>query len=179
MATSLYESGRLAGTHRWVERRLFEIVGGWVPSTTDQEAKLLFDRHSEHHAWRAGQWWERLPVLAGVDRDGMTSAPPGPMATALDRLAELATPVARLAGLYRGVLPRVWTEYDRHRKAADPVSDGSALRTLSMVIADVSADWQEGELVLQGRVVGRQSALEVGSAVAALEEIFAVASPPA
>ena len=72
---TLDDAARLAGAHRWAEMRLFEVMGSWVAGTDDVDAKLLFDRHSQHHAWRAGQWWERLPVSAGVDRDGLVVAP--------------------------------------------------------------------------------------------------------
>ena len=63
----LEDAARLAGSHRWIESRLFEILGGWVASTEEVHAKLLFDRHSQHHAWRAAQWWDRLPVSSGLD----------------------------------------------------------------------------------------------------------------
>lgn len=167
----------MAGAHCWLERRLFEIVGGWVASTAEPSAKLLFDRHSEHHAWRAGQWLERLPLLAEVDTDGLIAAPSGPMAPALDRLAAMSTPVSRAAGLYRSLLPRVWSGYERHRSAAGALADGSSLRTLSIAIDDVKADWQEGEQVLQGLVTDRQAALEVATALGGLEEIFSSAEP--
>jgi hypothetical protein len=94
------------------------------------------------------------------------------MAPALDRLAAQSTPVKRVAGLYRSLLPRVWSGYERHRLAAERPADGSALRTLTMVLADVSADWQEGEQVLQGMVVDRLSGQEVALAVGAIEEVF-------
>lgn len=154
MAIDLERSARAAGAHRWAENRMFEILGGWVASTPEPEAKLLLDRHSQHHAWRALQWWDRLPVLADVDRDALCVAPEGPAAPALDALAGVEGTAGRLAGAYRVVLPRMWTDYRRHGTLADPVADGSTLRTLAIVGADLATDWREGEAVLQELIGG-------------------------
>lgn len=152
MALALEESAREAGRRCWMERRLFEILGAWVGATPEPEARMLLDRHSQHHAWRAGQWWERLPVLADVERDLLCSPPDGPLPSALDRLATVEGTVRRLVCAYRVVMPRMWALYERHRLAADPLADSSTLRTLSMVMADLASDWREGEVVLQGLI---------------------------
>ncbi|HET9077741.1 MAG TPA: hypothetical protein VFN68_12485 [Acidimicrobiales bacterium] len=94
MSTSLDESARLAGSHAWFERRMFEILGSWVASTPDPAVKLMLDRHSQHHAWRARQWWDRLPVLADVDRDALIEPAGAAVAAALARLQALAAPPA-------------------------------------------------------------------------------------
>lgn len=170
--TPLEESARLAGGHAWRERRLFEIVGGWVATTPEPEAKLLFDRHSHHHAWRAGQWWDRLPVLADVDREELAgTAGPG-MAAALEVLAAAESTTARLAGTARFALPRLWSGYEGHRRVADDVADGSSLRTLTIVMADVTADWQEAEARLQN-LIDREDAVESAAAlVVQLENVL-------
>ena len=103
----LDEAARRAGGHRWVEARLFEILGGWVASTDEVDAKLLFDRHSQHHAWRADQWWDRLPVLADVDRPGLVVAPSPGVGALAGGLADLDGTIPRLAGAYRVALPRL------------------------------------------------------------------------
>ncbi|HWE57130.1 MAG TPA: hypothetical protein VG435_16590, partial [Acidimicrobiales bacterium] len=89
MATSLDESAAWAGRHRWIENRLYEVAGAWVPSTPDVEVKLLFDRHSHHHAWRAAQWWDRLPVLADVDRDAQCRPPSASWDDFTDQLLQM------------------------------------------------------------------------------------------
>ncbi|HLI53160.1 MAG TPA: hypothetical protein VKU88_02450 [Acidimicrobiales bacterium] len=172
MPTSLATSARLAGAHRWAEARLFEIVGGWVPSTSEPQVKLLFDRHSQHHAWRASQWFDRLPVLADLDREAL-SAPVAGAADAFDLLASLATPVARMAGVYRVALPRMWAAYERHRAQADPVADAATLRTLALVARDLAADWHEGEAALQALVGEPVVAREAAEAALAVEELLA------
>lgn len=176
MTTTLEESARLAGSHVWVERRLFEILGLWVPSTPEPEAKLMLDRHSHHHAWRAGQWWDRLPVLADVDRDALVTPPDPGLAAALELLASAgpagagATPtVARLAGAYRFALPRLWASYQRHRAQAGDTADGATLRTLGIVAPDAAADWQEGETLLQNLLGSRDAVSAAASTVGELE----------
>ena len=186
MATTLEESARRAGHHRWAEQRLFEVTGAWVAATPEPAAKLLLDRHSQHHAWRAAQWWDRLPVLADVDRDAMTVPPAGPLGSVLAGLepapgpadgAAAAGTAARLGALYRVVLPRLWRAYRDHLGVAGPVADGATRRTLAIVMADVEGDWHEGEAVLQdviGTVPGASGA--AAAAVAALEGRFTTAT---
>ena len=152
---------------------MFEILGGWVASTDEPALKLLLDRHAQHHAWRASQWWDRLPVLSDVERDGLV-APPGPgVAGAIDEIAGCAGDVSRLAASYRFALPRMFAAYQHHRASASPVSDASSIRTLGLVGADLASDWGEGEVALQGLIRSGASADEAGATVARLERLLA------
>jgi len=170
-------AARLAGGHRWVEARLFEILGGWVASTPDVDAKLLFDRHSQHHAWRADQWWDRLPVLADVDREDFVVPPSPNVAAAAEDLAALDGVAARLAGAYRVALPRVAAAYHRHRRQANPASDSAAIRTLDLLLPDVARDWHEGEFLLQRLLVDDRTVDEVAGTVRSLERAIVSPSP--
>jgi hypothetical protein len=172
LALTLEESARLVGGHCWVERRLFEISGGWVQSTPEVEAKLMLDRHSQHHAWRARQWWDRLPVLDDVDRDSLV-VPPAPAVNELmSALANVQGTPARLAGLYRVALARVHASYRAHRKRAGELADSSVIRTLKITGVDVVSDWAEGEAVLQSLLTGRSEVDEAAAAVARLERML-------
>jgi hypothetical protein len=166
----------LAGGHRWVESKLFEILGGWVASTDDLDAKLLFDRHSQHHAWRAEQWWDRLPVLAEVPRTALVVPPTAGAQEVAAALAGLDGTVARMAGAYRVAIPRLYAAYRRHRLQADPVSDGSAIRTLDLLVPDVVADWHEGEVLLQRLLNDEASVAASAAAVTRLERLLV--TPP-
>jgi hypothetical protein len=168
----LDEGARWAGGHRWVESRLFEILGSWVPTTDDVDAKLLFDRHSQHHAWRAAQWWERLPVLADVDRDALVVAPSPQVAAAAEDLAAVEGTVARLAGAYRVALPRLAGAYHEHRLLANPASDEAAIRTLDLLLPDVGADWRHGEVLLQSLLVDAGLVQAAATTVARLEVVL-------
>ena len=76
VALSLVESGRMLGCYRWVELRLFEILGSWVVTETEPEVRVLFDVQSRHHAWHAQLWGERIPEVGGlIEPDLATVAP--------------------------------------------------------------------------------------------------------
>jgi len=166
---SLEESGRLLGGHCWIERRLYEIVGQWVPTMADPAVKIVLDRHSQHHAWRAGQWWDRLPVVADVDRDALVTAPTPGWRELADELGRLGDPLERLAGAYRVALPRLAARYRAHAAATDPLTDGAARRTLGHVGPDLGADWAEGEAELQLRVTAPAEAAAVAALTGRLE----------
>ncbi len=172
MGLTIEESARLAGGHRWLELRLFQVVGGWVGSTSEADSKLMFDRHSQHHAWRAQQWWDRLPVLADVDRPALVVADAPALASATDTLARAESTTVRLAGLYRVLLPRLYGRYRNHLALASPVSDGSTIRTLDIVAGDVAKDWREGELLLQQLLADETSIRAAADVVAELEGLL-------
>jgi hypothetical protein len=171
----LDEAIRLIGGHLWAESRLFETLGGWVASTDEPEAKLLFDRHSQHHAWRAEQWWDRLPVLADVERERVIQAPAAGAAAGAAVLASLDGTTARLAGVYRVALPRLFAGYHRHRQRADPTGDASAIRTLDLLMPDVASDWRQGEVFLQVLLRDPTTVDQAAATVANLERILVAA----
>lgn len=156
---------------------MFEILGQWVTSTATPTAKLLFDRHSQHHAWRAAQWWDRLPVLAGVDRESLTAPASPPLVVALEHLAAFGSTVGRLAGAYRVMLPRQWACYQDHLELAGTIADSSTLRTLHIVSQDLASDWMEGERALQN-LLDADTAAEASAAVAELEATLLATTPP-
>ena len=141
---------------------------GWR-STDDVEAKLLLDRHSQHHAWRAAQWWDRLPLLADVDRDALVAAPSAAMAAGMDELARRPDLVERLAGAYRVALPRLVGRYRAHQQLNGPAGDASAIRTLDLLVPDVTNDWRDGEVLLQRHLVDADAVERAAATVVRLE----------
>jgi hypothetical protein len=110
-----------------LERRLFEVLGGWVPSTREPEAKLLFRVQSFRHAGHAELW-----ESAGADCAGASA-----LFEDVERLAVLQGTAARLRGAYDDVLPRLVTLY---REAPTPCAD--------QIVADDDAAIREGRRVL-------------------------------
>jgi hypothetical protein len=165
----LEDRTRASGAHCWFERRMFEILGSWVPTTHEPEAKLMLDRHSLHHSWRATQWGDRLPVVSGVDREALVAAPGAGTEKALDALSGMRGTVDRLAGAYRVAIPRLAGVYAADLAAASGVCDGSVIRTLGIVSADLEADWREGEFFLQRLLTDRAEVQSASRAVAELE----------
>ncbi len=169
MALTLDEGARLAGGYRWAEANLFSILGGWVASTSENAVKLMLDRHSQHHAWRAQQWWDRLPVLVEVDRKALVVPLSPGLGAVMDSLPGLEGTVPRLAATYRVALPRLAAAYQSHCSQAGPAADSSTVRTLQIVGCDLAADWREGEIILQSLILDDSSVRDAADTVARLE----------
>ena len=42
---SVEETARRVGNYKWVEMRLFEVLGGWVATVPELDVKLVLGRH--------------------------------------------------------------------------------------------------------------------------------------
>lgn len=175
---ALAVSAARVGGYRWVEQALYQLLGSWVADTALPVVQVHLDAQAARHAWHAELWAARLPVRAGVDRDALTLAPPqaGAALAALAGApgaggAEVGgaggaevdgaaggegagggrdAVLARLAGLYRVVLPRLVVSYQGHLALTSPVTDAPVVRALRLVLADEIEDWQAGERLVQG-----------------------------
>lgn len=184
-ALPLEAQARVVGGYQWIERRLFEVLGGWVLSEPVAEARLVFDVYSQQHAWHAELWAERLPVLDGLDPATLT-VPPTPEVDSL--LARLAGGVAghdpaaggtllRLVGLARVVLPRLVTGYGLHLRRAAPVADGPVVRSLRLVMRDELEAWQATETMVESLVSRPHDIAVVTDHQQALEEVLVGTGP--
>jgi len=159
----------LVGGYRWIEQRLFELLGAWAAEATRPELRAHLDEQSARHAWHASLWADRLPVRDGVSADELTVAP-AVAARVLAVLDESRSETAPLmAGLYRVVLPRLVTGYTRHLGATAPVSDGPVIRALGLVLTDEIEDWHAGERVVQGLLTRPDDVAPVSALVQTLE----------
>jgi hypothetical protein len=134
------ESARRLGHLRWVEQRLFETLGGWVPTTDDADAELLFARHSFHHAWHAELLGRCLPDTRDHEPDALTAPADDAWRALLDALRELDATPARLVAVYGVVVPWLLAEYDAFLGDASPVRDAPSIRWVHVVLADVQTD---------------------------------------
>jgi hypothetical protein len=170
----LATTAALVGEYRWIEGALYRALGEWVTDVPIPAVQVHLDGQSMRHAWHAELWAERLPVLDGADPDALT-VPSAPSAAVFAALAGDPSPMGgpgppwpegadrgsgppgalpRLAGLYRVVLPRLVTSYERHLRVAGEVSDGPVRRALRLVLNDEIDDWRAGERLVQ-RLVTR------------------------
>ncbi len=172
MSLTLHESAARLGGFCWTERRLFEVLGASVATLPDAETKVLVDRHAAHAAWRAGQWWDRLPVLAVIDRDDLVVAPSPALGALYEALEAGMGNVGLLAGLYRVALPRLAAAYRAFASGTSPVADGPARRTLAQVEVDIEADRGEGESFVHSLLVTHEAVDEAAAATAALERLL-------
>jgi hypothetical protein len=171
---SLDASAALVGEYRWIEHALYRLLGEWVDDMPIAAVQVHLDAQSMRHAWHAELWADRLPVLAGADPDGWT-APSAPTTALFAALSGEPPPapgtgspwpaggeeamghpgaLPRLAGLYRVVLPRLVTTYERHLRVVSSMTDAPVARALRLVLNDEVEDWHAGERMVE-RLVSR------------------------
>jgi hypothetical protein len=147
------ESAALAGGWAWAEASLYEVTGGWARSTPGPASKVYFDACSQHHAWRAQLWQDRLPARLVATRAGaleMMKPFSDGAAQMMKALACLEGEVERLAGYCRVVLPRTVVAYRSWQKRCSDASDRPVARVLGFATDDVIADWERGSALLVG-----------------------------
>ena len=160
---TLEQAARVAGHARWLEDRLFSVVGEWVAVEEDPAAKALFAAHSLRHAWHASVWHDRFPRVAHLDVDALT-VPAGPrVAAAVDDLvagtrAGSGAGVDRLS-LQAQLLSPLVAAYRERVAVAHPLADGPTRRWLGFVLADEVAALGQVRALLSGR--GAASRLQV------------------
>ena len=175
---SLEDGARVAGHHVWLEMRLFEVLGGWVPTVAEPRVKTHLATQSRRHAWHADLWREHLPRVAGIDADSLVAPPGDGWADVIAALAESASTPERLAGAYRVVLPRVVTATARRLAAATPVADAALARSLRFVLADDLDEWRDGEALLQSLMATPEDVDRVSAHAARLEKLLVAATGP-
>jgi len=148
---SIEESATLAGGWAWAEASLYEVVGGWARSATHPSSKVYFDACSQHHAWRAQLWQERLPARLVASRaaasDLLKPLSDG-AAQVMKVLSCLEGDVERLAGYCRVVLPRTVVAYRSWQRRCTDASDRPVARALGFATDDTIADWERGSTLL-------------------------------
>jgi hypothetical protein len=167
-------SAYLVSAWAWAESRLYEVVGGWVPSTTGAAAKIYFDACSQHHSWRARLWDERRPglpahLVPSPDSYDRTGSP-------IEALAALRGDVERLSAYCRVVLPRAVVGYRSWQRRCSTSSDQPAVRALRFALADALADWERGSGLLEvylGGEGGEQAAVAAAGASREVDQLLA------
>ena len=137
---TLTNSARRLGSMVWFERRLFEVMGAWVPSTPTPAVKLVLARQSRRHGAHAGAIEALLPETRDHD-PAMLVATPDPGTPALvEEVQGRGDTGERLRGLVDELLPRHLEELEAFLAAASPVRDGPAIRALIFVLAEERAE---------------------------------------
>lgn len=124
----------------WFERRLFEVMGAWVPSTPTPAVKLALARQSRRHGAHAGAIEALLPETRDHDPATLV-APPDPATAALvDEVERRGGASERLRGIVDELLPVRLEACEAFLGAASPVRDGPAIRALIFVLAEERAE---------------------------------------
>jgi len=173
----LHATARRAGAARWLDARLFEILGGWVTGVPEPEVKIALATQASHHGWHATLWGERLPTLHDVEPASWVRPSSAGVEEAVEALAAATGTIERLAGAHRALLPRLTAAHASHLEAASPVADAPTIRTLRLVLRDEVDDQLIGERLLQGLLTTRAAVERAAAQQAAVESLLAEAGP--
>jgi hypothetical protein len=171
-AFTVEESAKRVGHYKWIEMRLFEVLGGWVATVPELDVKMKLGTHCYHHAWHAELWHKRLPELREMNPERLAVPPNDEMVAFVDALTEPEAPeltIEKLVGVYRVLIPHKIAAYTYHLNNTSSITDAPTQRSLGFILQDEYDDWRDGELILQSlieteehvqRATARQGELE-------------------
>lgn len=151
----LEEAAKVAGHCRWLENRLFVVLGSWVAAEPDAAVKALWSTSSLRHAAHAAGWHDRQPRVAHLDPEALTAPAGAGVASLLDALMATSDPgqtVARLVGVARVVHPRLLAAYRGRAERAHPLADGPTVRWTTALLADGEAAMAAAATLLHARL---------------------------
>jgi hypothetical protein len=163
------------GHYKWIEMRLFEVLGGWVATVPELDVKLKLGTHTYHHAWHAELWHKRLPELREMDPERLTAPPNEAMERFVAALTEPEAPdltIEKLVGVYRVLIPHKIAAYTFHHNNTSTITDAPTIRSLNFVIQDELDDWRDGELMIQSLLDGPDAVERASRRQAELETIL-------
>ena len=149
------ETARRVGHYKWIEMRLFEVLGGWVATVPELDVKLRLGTHCYHHAWHAELFHKRLPELREMNPDRLTVPPNDALVAFVDALTEPEAPeltIEKLVGAYRVLIPAKIAAYTYHRNNTSTITDAPTIRSLNFILQDEIDDWRDGEMLLQSLI---------------------------
>ncbi len=171
----IHDTARRMSHYRWMEERLFEVMGAWATAVPEPAVKRYLATQCHRHSWHASLWQERLPVLSGVAVDEPMPMPDASLITFIEALASPVGPdttIEKLAGACRVLLPRLVAAYQTHLVSTDQLIDGPTHRVLTLALRDEQEGWQEGELLLQSLIQTAPEAARAAVHQARLEGIL-------
>ncbi|HVM63895.1 MAG TPA: hypothetical protein VMU14_03480 [Acidimicrobiales bacterium] len=161
-AFTLREGAERLASCRWVELRLYEAMGGWVPTIPELDVRLAVGAACHAHAWHASEW------------EGVDAAPfDGAVEALLEAVAAPTGTLERLVGAYRVVVPRLVATYTAHRNHTSAAADAPLARSLGLVLADELAAWREGEMLVQSLIADADGAAAAAAHQGRLEALVA------
>lgn len=149
------ETARRVGNYRWLEMRLFEVLGGWIATVPELDLKTMLGRHTYHHAWHSELWTKRLPELREMVPEKLTAPPNDAMVRFVDALTEpedADLTIEKLVGVFRVLLPHTIAAYTYHRNGTSRITDAPTIRSLEFALQDEIEDWRDGEMMLQSLI---------------------------
>jgi len=149
------ETAKRVGHYKWIEMRIFELMGGWVATVPELDVKLRLGTHCYHHAFHSELWHKRLPELREMNPERLTMAPNPEMEAFVDALGAPEEPgqtIEKLVGLYRVLLPHLIGAYTYHLNNTSQITDAPTIRSLNFCLQDDMEEWREGEMIIQSMI---------------------------
>ena len=177
-AFDVEESARRVGNYKWIEMRLFEVLGGWVATVPELDVKLRLGTHCFKHAWHAELWHKRLPELREMNPERLTMPASDEVAAFMEAVTEpggAEQTIEKLVGVYRVLIPRKIAAYTYHLNNTSTITDAPTIRSLKFALADEHEDWRDGEMLLQSLIETTDDAARAGAHAAKLDAMITVA----
>ena len=152
---SVEETARRVGNYKWVEMKIFELMGGWVATVPELDIKLRLGTHCYHHAFHSELWHKRLPELREMSPDKVTVPPNDEFVAFIDAMSEPEAAdqtIEKMVGMYRVLLPHLIAAYTYHRNNTSSITDSPTIRSLDFCLADDMEEWREGEMIIQSLI---------------------------
>ena len=149
------ETATRVGNYKWIEMRIFELMGGWVATIPELDVKFRLGTHCYHHAFHSELWHKRLPELKEMNPERLTKAPNAELEAFVEALASPAAAdqtIEKLVGLYRVLLPHLIAAYTYHLNNSSQLTDAPTIRSLNFCLLDDMEEWREGEMIIQSMV---------------------------
>ena len=154
-AFTVEETAKRVGHYKWIEMRIFELMGGWVATIPELDVKLRLGTHCYHHAFHSELWHKRLPELREMNPERLTVAPNPEMEAFVEALGAPEAPgdsIEKLVGLYRVLLPNLIAAYTYHMNNTSTITDAPTIRSLNFCLLDDMEEWREGEMIIQSLI---------------------------
>jgi len=145
------------GHYKWLEMKIFELLGGWVAMVPELDVKVTLGTHCHDHALHAELWHKRLPELGELKPELLTVAPHQSVVEVFDWFGQPGEPssdgcddtITKLAGLYRVLIPGLVGAYTYHLNRVSRLGDAPTKRILELCLHDDMEHWRQGEMMLQ------------------------------
>ena len=170
--------GEALGAAAWWCDQLFATAGGWVPDTDVAAVRIHLAELSRVAGEHAVALRRPLPRPRGADPEAWVAPPSAAATAACARLAGSSGAVDRLAGLHRGIVPRLLVTWRTLASDPAPVSPAAA-RAAGHAHQDLLALWHEGEGLLDALLASDPGAAAgVASVAAGVERALVGARQP-
>ncbi len=172
------ETARRVGNYKWIEMRIFELMGGWVATVPELDVKLRLGTHCYHHAFHSELWHKRLPELREMNPERLTVPPNPEMEAFVEALGEpedASDTIEKLVGMYRVLLPHLIAAYTYHLNNTSSITDSPTMRSINFCLQDDMEEWREGEMIIQSLITSPEDADRAAAHQAKLTKLMIAA----